>query len=451
MGEISRLYAKTPDVQKSNSVLRIQKTKSPQPIKSPADRILFLQRTIGNQAVQRLIKSGTLQAKLKIGQPGDKYEQEADRVADAVMRMPEPGVQRQVEPEEEEEESLQAKPIANQITPLVQVQRQEEPEEEEEGETIQTKPLAGQNFEVAPGVENNINANRGSGQPLSANERSFFEPRFGRDFSQVRVHTDAKAARMVNAQAFTIGQNIVFGESQYMPNSTRGRKLLAHELTHVIQQIQGMEIRRESNRTPRVQPATHVIPCSDPAALRVAIRRAGTIISSALSQMASGPRSVPVDYRLYTPMHYFYTLFFKVEPGARSSPQILQINEGFRFIQQALSSAGTQCVSAHHPKCRSGQMLHNAFAEIGVTGRLINICPTFFNNSTDEQARTIIHELAHARLAVEHRGGRFMQFGCYATPVNTFNEAIDNAYVYDIFATCLHAAAIRRRRSRQTP
>ena len=90
MGELSRIYAKKPDVKKSNSILRIQRTKSSQPIKSPADRILFLQRTIGNQAVQRLIKSGTLQTKLKIGQPGDRYEQEADRVADAVMRMPEP-------------------------------------------------------------------------------------------------------------------------------------------------------------------------------------------------------------------------------------------------------------------------------------------------------------------------------------------------------------------------
>jgi hypothetical protein len=57
---------------------------------SPIEHVLFLQRTIGNQAVQRLIKSGTLQAKLRIGQPEDVYEQEADRVADAVMRMPEP-------------------------------------------------------------------------------------------------------------------------------------------------------------------------------------------------------------------------------------------------------------------------------------------------------------------------------------------------------------------------
>ena len=67
-----------------------KKTESSQSISSPVDQVIYLQRTIGNQAVQRLIKSGTLQAKLKIGRPGDKYEHEADRVADAVMRMPEP-------------------------------------------------------------------------------------------------------------------------------------------------------------------------------------------------------------------------------------------------------------------------------------------------------------------------------------------------------------------------
>ncbi|MCD4677527.1 MAG: hypothetical protein K8S18_16270, partial [Desulfobacula sp.] len=111
---------KLPETKRKNSPLRIQRKKSSQPIRSPTERILFLQRTMGNQSVQRLIKSGTLQAKLKIGQPGDKYEQEADRVADAVMRMSEPGVQRQVEPEEEEEETFQAKPLAEEITPLVQ-------------------------------------------------------------------------------------------------------------------------------------------------------------------------------------------------------------------------------------------------------------------------------------------------------------------------------------------
>jgi len=138
--------AKVPEVKQSNSNSQVRRTGRLQSMDTPVDRILFLQRTAGNQAVQRLSKSGTLQAKLKIGQPGDKYEQEADRVTDAVMRMPEPGVQRQVEPEEEEEETLQAKPLAEEITPLVQ--RQVEPEEEEE--MLQAKTTSGYLSEVTP-------------------------------------------------------------------------------------------------------------------------------------------------------------------------------------------------------------------------------------------------------------------------------------------------------------
>jgi uncharacterized protein DUF4157 len=257
--------------------------KSSHPIKSPADRILFLQRTIGNQAVQRLIKSGTLQAKLKIGQPGDKYEQEADRVADAVMRMPEPGVQRQVEPEEEEEETLQSKPLVNQISPLVQVQRQEEPEEEEE--MLQAKPLAEEITplvqrqvepeeeeeelqakatsehisEANPNLESHIHSLKGGGQPLSENDRAFFEPRFGYDFSQVRVHTDTRAAhlaRSVDASAFTLGSDVVFGAGQYSQSARSGRKLLAHELTHIVQQNDKSNISQERKNIPVQQQRT---------------------------------------------------------------------------------------------------------------------------------------------------------------------------------------------------
>ena len=117
MNRITGLYAKT-ETKREKSPYQIRKTKilhpAKYPAKYPADRILFLQRTIGNQAVQRLIKSGTLQTKLKIGQPSDKYKQEADRVAEQVMRMPEPGVLRQVEPEEEEE--LQAKSTSDHLS-----------------------------------------------------------------------------------------------------------------------------------------------------------------------------------------------------------------------------------------------------------------------------------------------------------------------------------------------
>jgi len=205
--------------------------------RSAAERtpaLLALQQTHGNRYVQRVVAG--IQAKLVVGQPGDIYEQEADRVADEVMRMPEPGVQRQVEPEDEEEEEIQAKPLAEEITQ--RVQRQVEPEEEEE-EEIQTKQLPSQTPEIVPGVETSINSIRGGGQPLPDSTRAFFEPRFGCDFSRVRVHTDANAAdtaRAVNARAFTRGHDVVFGAGQYAPGTTAGQRLLAHELTHVIQQ-----------------------------------------------------------------------------------------------------------------------------------------------------------------------------------------------------------------------
>ncbi|MDR4484432.1 MAG: DUF4157 domain-containing protein [Nitrospirales bacterium] len=80
---------------------------------------------------------------------------------------------------------------------------------------------------------------RSPGQPLDVPIRAFFEPHFGHDFSQVRVHTDARAvesARMVDALAYTVGRNVVFGAGQYVPGTNAGQKLLAHELTHVVQQ-----------------------------------------------------------------------------------------------------------------------------------------------------------------------------------------------------------------------
>src|SRR5215208_2425118 len=80
---------------------------------------------------------------------------------------------------------------------------------------------------------------RSPGQPLDANTRDFMEPRFGHDFSRVRVHTDAQAAesaQAVNALAYTVGRDVVFGTGQYAPETSEGRRLLAHELTHVMQQ-----------------------------------------------------------------------------------------------------------------------------------------------------------------------------------------------------------------------
>ncbi len=162
----------------------------------------------------------SFQPKLVVNQPYDKYEQEADRVADQIMRMPEQGVQRQCDLEESVNGQLHTKPMLQRRT---------------EGNSISEAP---------PIVHAVL---RSPGQPLDTETRAFMEPRFGHDFSQVRVHKDVKAvnsAQAVNAQAYTVGRNVVFGAGHYLPGTRSGRQLLAHELTHVLQQTQGLVQRR---------------------------------------------------------------------------------------------------------------------------------------------------------------------------------------------------------------
>src|SRR5262249_49505365 len=100
-------------------------------------------------------------------------------------------------------------------------------------------PVPSQTQSQTPNLDNAVDSLKSGGQELSDSTRAFFEPKFGVDFSSVRIHTDSRAsflADSVQAKAFTAGQDIVFGMSQYSPNSGDGRRLLAHELTHVVQQ-----------------------------------------------------------------------------------------------------------------------------------------------------------------------------------------------------------------------
>jgi len=237
MPDKTKTIAKKP-VPKRFKAVQTKKSGHDSAIDTPIGHIMSLHQTIGNQAVRRLFESGTIQASLKIGHPNDKYEQEADRVADKVMRMPEPKVQLQTE-EEEEEELIQPKPISDKITPLVQ--RQVVPEAEEK-EILQTKEGADYTPPIAQDLESRIQELQGSGKPLPRPVRKFFEPRFDHNFSRVRIHHDSEANRLaaaINAQAFTVGHNIVFGAGRYAPRTQAGKRLMAHELTHVMQQLGG--------------------------------------------------------------------------------------------------------------------------------------------------------------------------------------------------------------------
>jgi hypothetical protein len=239
------------------------------PLSASSDAMLALQRRSGNRAVQRLMRKAAIQAKLTVGPASDRYEQEADRVAGQVMMSPAPA-QDEVQRHPGYKEEVQRKPIANTISPLVQrhakpVARPETEEdkllakEEEEG-GVQRKAAqpTSAGFEAGADVEQQLASNRGGGRGLDVPVRADMEQRFGADFRGVRVHTDAKAVqlnRALSAHAFTHGHDIYFNQGQYNPASGGGKHLLAHELTHVVQQTGATKLaaKRVQRQTPSIK------------------------------------------------------------------------------------------------------------------------------------------------------------------------------------------------------
>lgn len=182
--------------------------------------------------LHHILRSTGAQAKLTIGQPNDKYEQEADRVADQVVRMSDADVAQRGETE-----TIQPMKIQRIYSECEEELAEPKPGEEEE--MLQAKEMPGQVPKVGSNLEARINNLKGSGHALDSATRSYFEPRFGYDFSGVRINTNIDAATIaqsVRAKAFTFGNNIILNSGHYSRNNQDGKKLLAHELTHVIQQ-----------------------------------------------------------------------------------------------------------------------------------------------------------------------------------------------------------------------
>ncbi len=189
-----------------------------------------------------------VRAKLKVGGANDAFEREADRVAEQVMRTPEPRVQRACGcggscgdcGSRDDDGALRRKSASNESV-------------------------------ASDGVDDLV---RGRGTPLDADTRAFMEPRFGHDFTRVRVHTGtaaADSAASLNARAYTVGHDIVFGSGEYRPRTAEGRRLLAHELTHVTQQQGETHIRRDDKPAPgtaaagpklEFKPAKNAPPCA---------------------------------------------------------------------------------------------------------------------------------------------------------------------------------------------
>jgi Domain of unknown function (DUF4157) len=169
-----------------------------------------------NQKSRSLFFTPPVQPKLTINQPNDFFEQEADAAADKVMGMP-----------AGENHFFNPVNISQRKCALC-----------EDEEKVQMKNNGGISSGIqAPPIVNEVISS--GGQPLDTATRKFFEPRLNYDFSNVKVHTDSaasKSAQSINALAYTSGNNIVFNKGEYSPQTDNGKRLLGHELTHVVQQ-----------------------------------------------------------------------------------------------------------------------------------------------------------------------------------------------------------------------
>ena len=176
------------------------------------------------------------QPKLSINQANDSYEQEANAMAEKVVR-----------PDGKENSFF--KPATNPI--------QRKCEACEEGEMLQRKESSGQINGASSEVSSYVNSLASKGSSLPDGSRHFFESRFGHDFSGVKIHNDtaaAMSAQSINALAYTTGNHIVFNQSQFAPETKQGKQLLAHELTHVVQQNSD-SVHRDSIQRLTVDPA----------------------------------------------------------------------------------------------------------------------------------------------------------------------------------------------------
>ncbi|HEX5153066.1 MAG TPA: DUF4157 domain-containing protein [Parafilimonas sp.] len=196
-------------------------------------RSLFHKQDTGNAKTCSQQNNFFFQPKLSINRPNDVYEQEADAMADKVMQT---GAFHLSFSEKETFFKSSNNPLSFGEGRGEVIQRKCTECEEEE-KKVQRKE--GNNTDSSPLQTGNNISSLSGGKPLGNEERSFFESRMGYDFSNVRIYNDTGAhqsAKNINALAYTHGNDIVFAQNQYQPNTDEGKKLLAHELTHVVQQ-----------------------------------------------------------------------------------------------------------------------------------------------------------------------------------------------------------------------
>jgi hypothetical protein len=341
-----------------------------------------------------------IQAKLQINEPDDVYEQEADRAAEQVMRMP---------AGEAGESNLDSR------NPLVR----------------RAAAAGGAGVTEAPACVHDV-LNR-PGRPLDAAARAFFESRFGHDFGRVRVHTDARAAesaRAVQALAYTVGSRIVFGEGQYRPGTTDGQRMLAHELTHVVQQ-EGAESGEQAawrygTRLQRLG-ANPGCTAEEQKIVHQSIFDARGWLNKAIAKMDTTPMPRKVIRSLRRNFGPTYGV-------ADNIPLIVgRLRRGYREI----STIPIRCAGTEETECANGAC---GFANKGAGGHEATICR---NVTLDEgtssiyQAGCVLHESFHAafsKFTVDEYSGWHGHSGSTPTYPGAGTDPLLNADSYTTLA-----------------
>ncbi len=384
--------------------------------------MIMRQRTLGNQAIlqpkaDRCACGGScprcqeqlpLQKKQAISEPGDPYEQEADRVADEVMRMP-------------------AHPTVSGSPSCIQ---------------RFAGPPTGQaeaaSADVPAVVHQALNT---AGQPLRSEALAFFEPRFGQSFADVRVHTGplaAESAQAIGARAYTVGRDVVFAGSEYGGGDS-SQRLLAHELAHVVQQGAGAPHATVRRQTIGAGCAT------SQSALEEAWAEGRRLTSATITTLDNALQSIgagvaPAPFVATAVRNAFGEV--GLEPGFTLLPELIR---RYRLILGGFTAGKTlRCDPESIPSTQNECNWRSAFVIVGDSTNIF-LCPAFFASDVSKTNRglTLLHEMAHSVLRIAHAGlpeRTFPEafFDCSSPLGLEWEDAKRNAFAFDRLADCLH-------------
>jgi hypothetical protein len=328
-----------------------------------------------------------LQTKLHINEPGDACEHEADRVADKVVRM------------------ADSQTLTDTLQPAGALPALRHTREN------------GTEAREAPSIIHEVLSS--SGRPLDRDTRDFFQPRFGHDFSNVRVHSDGTAeqsAREVNAHAYTVGNAIVFGAGRFAPGTQQGQRLMAHELAHVRQQsgsTAGLLQRSPDEKKTEEKPSAKFVGCDKDRlpAVEGAIKNAEALASRAVQAFE---REYPLTHEEAARRAHF---------GSLGSDQKSTIIERYKHVMSNLGGKTYACAK-DNKKVKEGDEVVDTCGQAACPGNNITLFPVF-GTETCPAGPVMLHEAIHNAGACDD-----INKGKSYPPSSSEN----NAYSYEYFA-----------------